>query len=78
MEPKLTPEQKEAQEILKSIEKSKSKLPDKEKNILEWTTEELKSYIVSETAGMSVKKKLKFGKEILKRIEEEKKKQRKN
>lgn len=69
---KLTKEQIEAQERMKVIEKTKSKLPPKEKDILKWTMPELRAYILSETTGMGTKKKLKFAHDVMKRIEEEK------
>lgn len=73
---KLNKEQKEAQVILKKIDKDKSKVPDKKKNILEWSMGELKAYITSQTLGMKPKDKIKFAKDLSKRIETEKKKKK--
>jgi len=63
----------EAKEILKKIEKTRGSTP-KKKNILEWSTSELKAYILAETSGMNTRNKLKFARKVMKRIEDEKKK----
>jgi hypothetical protein len=70
---KQTKEQKEVSKILKDIN-GKCELPDKEKNILDWSLSELKAYIFNETKGMSVKKKVEFGKELNERIKKERNK----
>ena len=79
--PKLTKEQEEAKaeasNILKDIEKKKCKLPDVNKNILDWTTEELRAYILKEIAGKGTKYKLKFARDLDKRIKEEKERRKK-
>jgi len=69
-------ELKDAEEvrlILKDMKKRKGKYPPKEKPIGEWTASELKAYIVKETKGMGIVKKLKFAKELDDRIKNEKK-----
>lgn len=65
-------DKKEAVRLIKAASK-KSKLPNKETNILDWTLPELNAYIKSELKGLSVSKKLKFGQELTKRINNEKK-----
>lgn len=79
--PKLTKKQEEAKKeagsILKNIEKKDCKLPDVNKNILDWTTEELRAYILKEIAGKGMKYKLKFAKDLDKRIKEEKERRKK-
>jgi len=76
--PKITKEQKEAQKEAKKIIKQdknlKPEMPTREKNILEWTTNELKTYILTQTYGFSPAKKIKFVNDLLKEIKEEKKK----
>lgn len=78
MKRELNKEQKEAileaKLIARDMDKSKGKLPPKEKNILEWTPKELKRYVQVETMGLSVRKRVKFGKELMERIENEKQK----
>jgi len=64
---------KEVKSILKDLKDDKSKVPDKEKDILTWTAGELKSYIFKETKGMSIPKKFKFAAELDKRIKDAKK-----
>lgn len=71
---KLTKEQREAQEIVKNLEGKGGSLPPEEKNILDWGQLELKAYVLTQTAGLSTKKKLKFAHDLMKRIEEEKRK----
>jgi hypothetical protein len=71
---KLTPEQKEAQELVKDIEKSTNKLPDEDKNILDWSMKELSAYVNLNIKGLSANKKIKFAMDLDKRIKEEKKK----
>jgi hypothetical protein len=71
---KLTPEQKEAQELVKGIDKSTNKLPDEDKNILDWSTKELSAYVNLNIKGLSANKKIKFAMDLDKRIKEEKKK----
>ena len=73
---KLTKEQKEAQQLVKGLEKQKDKLPEKGKNILDWSMKELQTYILTQTTGMSMKKKMKFSKDILDRIKKEKEKRK--
>lgn len=65
---------KEVKGILKDLKDVECKLPDKEKNILYWNVTELKAYIKKETKGMSILKKIKFARNLDKRIKEEKKK----
>jgi len=62
---------KEVKGILKDLKKTKSAVPDKEKNIMEWTAGELSAYIFKETKGMSIAKKLKFAKALDHRIKAE-------
>lgn len=72
---KITPiERKEANDFLVSAKNSKARLPQEEKSILQWTPAEFKEYFRIQTKGMSVTKKMKFGQELVKKIEEEKKK----
>lgn len=68
-----TKDVKEVKGILKSVKKDKSKLPPKEKNILDWNASELNAYILKTTKGMSITKKIKFAKKLDKRIKDEKK-----
>jgi|AntAceMinimDraft_18_1070375.scaffolds.fasta_scaffold57987_2 hypothetical protein len=65
---------KEVKSILKDLKKVECKLPDKEKDILEWTMPELKAYIKKETKGMNIIKKIKFASALDKRIKKERKK----
>ena len=68
----LNSETKEAQSLVKDIEKGESQLPDKEKNILDWSMKELQSYITDETASMKKSKRMKFAMQLNKRILKEK------
>ena len=70
-------EVKEAKGILKDLKNVKGALPDKEKDILEWTLPELKAYIKKETKGMSILKKVKFASALDKRIKAERIKDKK-
>jgi len=63
----------EVKGILKDLKRSKCVYP-KEKNILKWTASELKAYILKETKGMSIPKKLKFARDLDKRIKDARKK----
>jgi hypothetical protein len=67
----------EVKSILKDLKKNKSIAPAKEKPILEWTASELRGYIVKETKGMGIAKKLKFARELDARIKSERNKNRK-
>lgn len=69
-------DQEEVAMILNEIRGKKDKLPDKEKDILNWDANELKSYIFAETKGMSVRKKFKFAAQLDKRIKEAKRRKR--
>lgn len=53
--------------------KGKAEAPQDESNILKWTMPELNAYIKSNTKKMSIRKKMKFGQELIKRIEKAKK-----
>jgi hypothetical protein len=68
--------QGEAKDFLKEADGKKPHLPNKDKNILDWNANELKTYMISMTAGMSPSKKIKFAQETLKRINDEKKKRK--
>ena len=68
---------KEVKGFLKEINNTRCRSPPKEKHILKWTAPELSAYIIKETKGMSISKKLKFAKDLDKRIKYEKKKARK-
>lgn len=72
MKRKFTPEQKEARKIVKEIEKNEIQPPPEEKNILKWTPEQLRDYVISQTIGMSPRKKLRFAKKLSERIKKEK------
>ena len=63
---------KEARSLLKNKQKIES-YKFFNKNILEWTVPELKEYIKVKTKGMKPAQKMKFSKDILLRIETEKK-----
>lgn len=65
-------EQQQAKSFLSKIKKDDKTAPDKEKNILEWTPSELSTYVSAQTNGMSVSKKFRFAKDLLKKIKEEK------
>ena len=78
MKPKLTKNQKEAQAIVKDIEKKKARTPKTERNILNWSVPELRNYILHKTAGMKPRKKMKFAKGLMKRIKEKKKERKLN
>lgn len=78
MKPKLTPEQKEAQEILKDIEKKKEESPKDETDLLKWTMPQLRAYVLKQTSGMNPTKKMKWAGEFNKRIKEAKKNSPKN
>jgi hypothetical protein len=69
-------DKKEALRIIKNTKECS--LPDEDKNILDWTTDELTAYIKNEIKGMSPTKKLKFAKEINDKIREEKEKRKNN
>lgn len=61
---------KEVKTVLKDLKKVKiTKCPD-EKDMENWTTEDLKNYIFIKTAGMSIAKKFKFAQELDKKIKE--------
>ena len=67
-------EVKEVKTVLKDLEKVKvTKCPD-EKDIENWTTEDLKNYIFIKTKGLSIVKKFKFAQELDKKIKEVRKK----
>ena len=68
----------EVKGILKDLKKTKSAVPDKEKNIMTWSAGELSAYIIKETKGMSIPKKLKFAKELDHRIKAERAKLKAN
>jgi hypothetical protein len=74
MKPKLTKEQEEAKTIIKAIQKKKQQQPPVQKNILDWTPNELRSYILTQTSGLSPSKKMKFSKDLMERIKLEKEK----
>ena len=62
---------KEVKEILKDIKNVKCSAPkDEDYN---WTPAELNAYIVTQTKGMSIQNKFKFGNDLIKRIREAKK-----
>lgn len=69
-------EVKEAKKIIKNLEDN-PKLPRSD-NILEWSMDELKAYIKESINGMSPAKKIKFARELNKRIISEKKKAKKS
>lgn len=71
--PKLTSEQKEAQAILKDVEKSKVKSPENESDVLNWDMKQLRAYILKQTSKMNATNKLKWAREFDKRIKEAKK-----
>ena len=69
-------EKDEAIKFLKQTERTKGSMPNKEKNILDWSLIEYKTYFTNQTKGMSMKNKLKFGEELLKKVEVEKAKRK--
>jgi len=76
MKNKLTPkEQKEATALLVSAQK-KSKTPtvETDADLLQLTMPQLNAYIKAQTKGMKVHKKFKFGQNLIKRINNAKKK----
>lgn len=77
MKPKLTNEQKEAQEILKDIEKKKVDAPSEEKDILNWSIPQLRAYVLKKTSGMNPTKKIKWARDLDKRLKEKKAKRNK-
>jgi len=68
----LTNDIEEVKGILKSIKNDKVKSCPDENNILEWTASDLRSYVMIKTKGMSIAKKLKFAKELDKKIKDAK------
>ena len=68
-----TPEQREAKNLLKGIEKKKVKTPEDEKDILSWSLPELRAYTLQQTAGMNPSKKMKWATDLDKRIKDLKK-----
>lgn len=73
---KLTPkEQKEAASLLVEAQK-KSKAPEvnTDADLLQLTMPQLNAYIKQQTKGMKIHKKMKFGTDLIKRIEKAKKK----
>lgn len=72
VKPKLTKEQKEAQEIVKEIEGNEYDLPVNEKDILNWSPGQLQQYVLVNTTGLSPRKKMKFAKDLNKRIKKAK------
>jgi hypothetical protein len=70
---KLTPEQKEAKGLLKGIEKSNVEAPSEEKDILKWSIPQLRAYVLKKTTGMNPTKKMKWARDLDKRIKEAKK-----
>jgi len=66
---------KDKQEALRIVKNTKEcSLPNMNKNILDWTTDELTAYIKNEIKGLSPIKKFKFAEDINKKIREEKEK----
>jgi len=66
---------KQAKRILVQARK-KVEAPKDESNLLNWNFAEVNAYIKENTKGMSLKKKLKFGDALIKRIAEAKLKQK--
>lgn len=69
MSNELASAEQEAKVIVKGVEKVKVKVPKNEDNILNWSAAELKAYVDYKTFGLSWRKKVKFGKALLRRIE---------
>lgn len=61
---------KEVKTVLKDLKNVKvTKCPD-EKDLENWTTEDLKNYIFIKTKGLSIAKKFKFAQDLDKKIKE--------
>lgn len=55
--------------LIKEAHSRKAKAPTDETNILDWSLPELHAYIKANTKKMSMRKKLKFGQDLTKRID---------
>jgi len=67
---KLSDDDKKEVKSLFKLAKEKSVLPKNKTNILNWSMGELNAYIIKQTHGMGLKKKLKFAKSLNKEINE--------